>query len=384
MHANELILSGAGLKGTEGAIRFSTSDTLMGPVTLANDTTIRLGDSAVVTGTITSTISGPGRLSLVASGNSRLVLTGDNSYTGGTQIDGGTLLIREGGGVAGTRTYIGFLADSDGAVTVDGDGSMLVNSAYLLVGLAGTGKLDITGSGVVENTYSHIGYYPDSQGAVTVDGAGSTWINSGNLHVGYNGTGIVTIDDGGLVSVGGTLAIDYNGGADSFINITTGGTLALFGDADDSLADFLDLIVGTDAIRYWDESIIDWADITGATPVTDYRLAYVDDTGSDLYCYTLLTVGPISQLTPGDANGDRFVDAADASILGSNWQVQSGATWAMGDFNLDEKVNDADAAILAAHWGEGGGEESVPEPGSLALLAGMAVMGMVCWRRWNV
>jgi T5SS/PEP-CTERM-associated repeat protein len=261
---------------------------------------------------------------------------------------------------------------------------MLVNSAYLLVGLAGTGKLDITGSGVVENTYSHIGYYPDSQGAVTVDGAGSTWINSGNLHVGYNGTGIVTIDDGGLVSVGGTLAIDYNGGADSFINITTGGTLALFGDADDSLADFLDLIVGTDAIRYWDESIIDWADITGATPVTDYRLAYVDDTGSDLYCYTLLTVGPISQLTPGDANGDRFVDAADASILGSNWQVQSGATWAMGDFNLDEKVNDADAAILAAHWGEGGGEESVPEPGSLALLAGMAVMGMVCWRRWNV
>jgi hypothetical protein len=44
-------------------------------------------------------------------------------------------------------------------------------------------------------------------------------------------------------------------------------------------------------------------------------------------------------------------------------------------------VNDADAAILAAHWGEGVGEESVPEPGSLALLAGIAVMGVVCLRR---
>jgi hypothetical protein len=43
--------------------------------------------------------------------------------------------------------------------------------------------------------------------------------------------------------------------------------------------------------------------------------------------------------------------------------------------------DDSDAAILAAHWGEGVGEESVPEPGSLALLVGMAVMGTVCLRR---
>jgi hypothetical protein len=50
-------------------------------------------------------------------------------------------------------------------------------------------------------------------------------------------------------------------------------------------------------------------------------------------------------------------------------------------FNGD--VNDADAAILAAHWGEGGSEESVPEPGSLALLAGIAVMGVVYLRRWK-
>jgi hypothetical protein len=47
-------------------------------------------------------------------------------------------------------------------------------------------------------------------------------------------------------------------------------------------------------------------------------------------------------------------------------------------------VNDADAAILAAHWGEDGGEASVPEPGSLALLAGIAVMGVVCLRRRDV
>jgi hypothetical protein len=83
----------------------------------------------------------------------------------------------------------------------------------------------------------------------------------------------------------------------------------------------------------------------------------------------------------GDANGDGKVNDTDASILGSNWMMTSSALWGDGDFNEDGKVNDKDAAILAAHWGEGVGEESVPEPGSLALLAGMAAMGMVCLRR---
>jgi hypothetical protein len=87
------------------------------------------------------------------------------------------------------------------------------------------------------------------------------------------------------------------------------------------------------------------------------------------------------QQIPGDANRDGMVDDRDASILGAHWQQQSGATWAMGDFSLDGNVNDADAAILAAHWGESVGEESVPEPGSLALLAGIAVMGVICFRR---
>ena len=79
---------------------------------------------------------------------------------------------------------------------------------------------------------------------------------------------------------------------------------------------------------------------------------------------------------PGDANNDGYVDDKDASILGANW-MQTDAEWADGDFNRDHVVDDADAAILAAHWGNGVNEESVPEPGSLALLFGIAVMGMI-------
>jgi hypothetical protein len=72
--------------------------------------------------------------------------------------------------------------------------------------------------------------------------------------------------------------------------MSTAGMLALFGDADDSLQEFLDLIVGTDAIRYWDDSILDWADITSATYSLDYTLEYIDDITSDLSGYTVLTV----------------------------------------------------------------------------------------------
>ena len=65
--------------------------------------------------------------------------------------------------------------------------------------------------------------------------------------------------------------------------------LALFGKAKNSLVEFFDLIDGTDAIRYWDDGIADWADIMGATYGDDYTLSYL--TEGELTGYTLLTVG---------------------------------------------------------------------------------------------
>jgi hypothetical protein len=83
---------------------------------------------------------------------------------------------------------------------------------------------------------------------------------------------------------------------------------------------------------------------------------------------------------PGDANLDRVVDDKDASILGANWQVASGATWFMGDFNLDGAVNDKDAAIMAAHWNQPLSEGSVPEPSTIVLVLG-ALTSLMVWRR---
>ncbi|NLE37191.1 MAG: PEP-CTERM sorting domain-containing protein, partial [Pirellulaceae bacterium] len=216
-----------------------------------------------------------------------------------------------------------------------------------------------------------------SAGVVTVDGVDSTWTNNANLYVGSSGSGTLNITNGGLVSVKGTLTIDSNGDGDSFINMATGGMLALFGNAGDSLTSFLALVNGTDAIRYWDDSISAWANIMGATHGDDYTLAYL--AGGALNGYTLLTVGTVPPPVPGDANRDGKVDDKDAKALAANWGQTGG--WAQGDFNNDGAINALDAAILAANWGYGGATEqssqttSVPEPSILALLA-MGAIGL--------
>jgi len=86
-----------------------------------------------------------------------------------------------------------------------------------------------------------------------------------------------------------------------------------------------------------------------------------------------------------DANGDGSVNDEDAKTLAANWGSSGG--WAQGDFNDDDVINAIDAAILAANWGyvwpgPGGAEATaVPEPGSLALLLGVAAALAVARRR---
>ncbi len=200
----------------------------------------------------------------------------------------GTMGISGGSDVIDEYGYVGWESGSTGAVTVAGSGSTWTNNATLLVGYDGNGTLNISGSGAVSNGWGYIGFESGSTGAVTVAGSDSTWTNNVTLRVGYRGDGTLNITDGGLVSVADTLTIDHNGGDDSFINMATGGKLALFGEADESLLDFIGLIDGTDAIRYWDSSIAGWANIAGATLGVDYTLEYL--TQGDLAGYTMLTV----------------------------------------------------------------------------------------------
>ena len=203
----------------------------------------------------------------------------------------GTLEIRNGGVVKAGNVYMGYVAGSSGEALVDGDGSGLTNAFYFHVGANGGAEVDVINGGLVSSVHGYIGFNAGSTGEVTVNGVGSKWANSGNLVAGYNGDGTLEILNGGLVSIAGILAIDFDGDGDGFIDMATGGMLALSGVADDSLGDFLGLISGTDAIRYWNGSA--WDDITNATEGVDYWLDY--HTTGDLPGYTMLTVGVVPE-----------------------------------------------------------------------------------------
>ena len=210
-------------------------------------------------------------------------------YVGGS--GDGTLAITNGGTVNSVYCRIGNGSASTSAMTVDGPGSTCTTVGEVSVGIFGDSVMTITNGGAVSNSWGCIGYGDWSTSTVTVDGTDSTWTNRDKLYVGYYGNGTLTIIDGGLVSVAGVLTVNYDGEGDSFISMSTGGMLALYGDADDSLDDFLGLIEGTDAIQYWDGD--SWEALIGAVEGEDYTLAYIED--GELAGYTVLTVGTVPE-----------------------------------------------------------------------------------------
>jgi len=206
----------------------------------------------------------------------------------------GTLDITNGARLNSACGSIGVASGSTGVVKVDGPGSMWADSEEVTAGIGvgqnGNGTLQITNGGAFTTIILAIGCFAESTGMVTVDGAGSTCAigkMGGFLDVGLGGNGTLNITSGGLVSVA-KLSIDYDEDGRDHINMALGGMLALYGQADASLADFLGLIDGTDSIRYWDDSISEWSNITGATYGQDYTLNYM--TEGDLMGYTVLTV----------------------------------------------------------------------------------------------
>lgn len=211
-----------------------------------------------------------------------------NSFLHVGQEGDGVLNIKNGGTVTSDTARIGELSTAMGTVTVTGKDSHWINPWSFRVGEEGDGVLHILDGGKVSSGYSSIGRSLSSNSIVTVGGFGSRWINEFSLDVGDNGSGTLNIKDGGLVSVAGTLTIDDNQDGDSYIYMSTFAKLALYGQVDNSITNFLGIIEGTDAINYWNEDISDWANITAAEYGTDYTLQYITD--GELAGYTVLTI----------------------------------------------------------------------------------------------
>lgn len=121
---------------------------------------------------------------------------GDALLVGDSAV--GSLSISNGSDVISSGGTQGFNPLITGTVTVTDDGSTWISSGDLLLGVFGTGKLNVLNSGHVENQNAFLGQVSGT-GQALVSGSGSQWLSSGNLVVGNAAAGHLTIAQQGFV-----------------------------------------------------------------------------------------------------------------------------------------------------------------------------------------
>ncbi len=173
-----------------------------GDVTIAESATLALSQ-----GTLDNNVTGEGQI--VKSGSDELIVTGDNNYSGGTTISGGTL----------TADH----ADSLGSGDIDNSGVLKVGEGELENILSGSGSLVKTGTGELtlsgDNSYSGgttitggtlTADHADSLGSGDIDNSGVLKVGEGDLENRLSGSGsLVKTGTGELTLSGGN---DYSGG----------------------------------------------------------------------------------------------------------------------------------------------------------------------------
>ncbi len=248
--------------------------------------------------------------------NSQIAFVGFNNTVGTATftIDGGThflttpnsLTIGEGAGVAGEMTVtgagskyevfnqaltVGSYMASSGTGTLNVLDSAYVYSTTLSIGINGSGIANVSGGAeliggsemTVGDTSSSAQVYVS--GAGTVSGGGSVVVGKD-----VSGSALIQVTDNALFRAS-SLVLDDADNGNSFVNIQSGGKLALFDSSGniDTMAELMAAIGGEDdTIRIWNGDSYEL--YTNLTEDVDYSV--YQGTG-DLSGYAVLTTGAV-------------------------------------------------------------------------------------------
>ncbi len=341
-------VSGSGPGGTPGV-------TFAGPVStdMAGTTFLESGTATSVT-LFSGPISGFGLIKIGNPGT--IIFTGTNTYTGGTDLAAGELIISDEVNIGGPGTELDF----DGGILGISGNTLTNMDSHTTTGFTFNGGFDVqsaTNTFTVNQDLSGTGTMTKlGSGTLVLTGNNSystTVLKAGKLVLRGDNARNPVFNNNGAVINGGQLIFDYSTGTNP-ASLVQSALTAGYGQTP---------AFSTGALR------------TSATADAHKGLGWVDNGSTVTVMYTYF----------GDANLDGKVNALDFNAVATNFGKTPGSdVWAQGDFNYDGNVNTLDFTALAGSFGlptlsapalSPALGTLVPEPTALALLAiGSAAM----------
>ncbi len=236
-HNNAFFIAGDGNNGLDtaprGALRLEDNGVLggSGSVTLLGDASI--GSYSNGTGTVNAPITGGYKVTInkaTTASPGTIVFGGTNSYTGGTEVNSGTL-----------RVNAPASLPAAGTTTVNAPGTLnLLSGATHTYGnsFAGNGRILLTFSGGTNNTYLN-GNSSGFTGTLELAGSGGNKLNTSGLNI--NSSALIRINSGSQMFLSGGVNLanpievmgtgnTENRGAIRLTSGTLSGTITLIGD----------------------------------------------------------------------------------------------------------------------------------------------------------
>ena len=313
----------------------------------------------------------------------------------------GTLTILGGGTVSNTGAFIGQAEGSTGTASISGEGSTWSSSQSLYVGLYGVGTLNIQHGGtvgvgdelVIANRASSLGTVNLVDGVLDLNGGG---IRAGEGVATFNFHGgtlknAATIDLGeALTQSGGTLAPGGSIGQTDIVGgyVLNGGAVEIEVGGDGNTHDVVN-VSGGDVVIADIGTTLELLPL-GSMSAGTYTLIETDQaligtfenvTGIGafegmvdvLYSSSAVQLVLNWDYVYGDIDGDGFVGLADLDVVLSQWnQEVTPGDLAAGDYSGDGFIGLDDLDVVLSNWNQGTPpmDVAVPEPGSMAVLAG--------------